>query len=86
VQQPQPGLALVRRSLHELGEILLSVSGVMKRFGALVAMRDVSLQVKAGEILALLGPICAGKTTMFNLISGVLKVSAGDIQFQGPPR
>jgi branched-chain amino acid transport system permease protein len=82
-QQPLSGQALPRRTLRAPGEILLTVSDVMKRFGGLVAVKDVSLQVKAGEILALLGPNGAGKTTMFNLISGVLKVSAGDVSFQG---
>ena len=77
------GQALGRRSLPAPGEILLKVSGVTKRFGGLVAVSEVSLQVAAGEILALIGPNGAGKTTMFNLISGVLRTTAGDIQFQG---
>lgn len=77
------GQPLGRRALPAPGEILLDVSGVTKRFGGLVAVDEVSLQVAAGEILALIGPNGAGKTTMFNLISGVLRTTAGDIQFQG---
>lgn len=81
--QVESGQALRRRSLPASGEILLKVSGVTKRFGGLVAVSEVSLQVAAGEIIALIGPNGAGKTTMFNLISGVLRSTSGDIQFQG---
>jgi ABC-type branched-subunit amino acid transport system ATPase component/ABC-type branched-subunit amino acid transport system permease subunit len=77
------GQALARRSLPTAGEILLKVSGVTKCFGGLVAVSELSLQVAAGEIVALIGPNGAGKTTMFNLISGVLKTTTGNIQFQG---
>jgi branched-chain amino acid transport system permease protein len=76
---------LARRPLPAAGATLLEVKGASKRFGGLVAVGDMSLTVKAGEIAALIGPNGAGKTTMFNLISGVLDPTAGDIRFRGEP-
>ena len=49
---------------------LLDIQAVTKRFGGLLAIRDVSLQIQEGEIMGLIGPNGAGKTTLFNLISG----------------
>ena len=62
---------------------LLSVEAVTKRFGSLVAVRDVSLVVEPGELRAIIGPNGAGKTTFFNLISGFFPPSAGRIVFDG---
>jgi branched-chain amino acid transport system ATP-binding protein len=62
---------------------LLDVRGVTKRFGSLVAVRDVSLSVPAGELRAVIGPNGAGKTTFFNLISGFFPPSEGTILFDG---
>ena len=55
----------------------------MKRFGGLVAVNDVSFDVKTGEIVALIGPNGAGKSTMFNLITGAQRPTAGRITFLG---
>jgi len=60
---------------------VLEVKHVSKRFGSLVAVRDVSLAVGKGELLAIIGPNGAGKTTFFNLISGFARPSAGTIVF-----
>ena len=49
---------------------VLEIKNVTKRFGNLVAVRDVSLDVAKGELCAIIGPNGAGKTTFFNLISG----------------
>ncbi|MFI5014857.1 MAG: ABC transporter ATP-binding protein [Hyphomicrobiales bacterium] len=62
---------------------VLEVVKVTKRFGSLVAVRDVSLGVRKGELRAIIGPNGAGKTTFFNLISGFFPPSAGRIVFDG---
>jgi branched-chain amino acid transport system ATP-binding protein len=62
---------------------MLAVKGVTKRFGSLVAVRDVSLVVQPGELRAIIGPNGAGKTTFFNLISGLFPPTAGTIHFEG---
>jgi branched-chain amino acid transport system ATP-binding protein len=55
----------------------------VRRFGALVAVDDVDLTVEPGEIRAVIGPNGAGKSTVFNLITSVLKPSAGEVFFAG---
>jgi branched-chain amino acid transport system ATP-binding protein len=62
---------------------ILKVEGVTKRFGGLVAVNNVTMEVQKGEILGLIGPNGAGKTTLTNLISGVHTVSEGKILFDG---
>src|SRR5262249_11229204 len=62
---------------------VLEVSHASKRFGSLVAVRDISLTVKKGELRAIIGPNGAGKTTFFNLISGLFPPSEGKIAFEG---
>jgi len=63
--------------------MVLEVRNVTKRFGSLVAVRDVSLHVKKGELRAVIGPNGAGKTTFFNTISGFFRPTAGHIIFDG---
>jgi branched-chain amino acid transport system ATP-binding protein len=62
---------------------LLEVRNVTRRFGALVAVNNVSFSVKQGELLGLIGPNGAGKSTLYNLIAGVLPPTAGEIVFDG---
>jgi branched-chain amino acid transport system ATP-binding protein len=62
---------------------VLEVNHVSKRFGSLVAVRDVSLTVAKGELRAIIGPNGAGKTTFFNLISGFFPPTTGTILFDG---
>jgi branched-chain amino acid transport system ATP-binding protein len=62
---------------------LLTVEGLSKRFGGLRAVRELSLAVDQGEILALIGPNGAGKTTVFALLSGFLTPDAGDVRLRG---
>ncbi len=62
---------------------LLSLEGVSKAFGGVTAVRSVSLEVEAGEVLGVMGPNGSGKTTLFNLISGALPPDAGEISFLG---
>jgi ABC-type branched-subunit amino acid transport system ATPase component len=60
---------------------LLSVRSVTVRFGGLAAVSDVDLEVGAGSVSALIGPNGAGKTTLFNVITGALRPSSGQIWF-----
>ncbi|UFX48666.1 ABC transporter ATP-binding protein [Bradyrhizobium sp. 41S5] len=62
---------------------MLEVRNVTKRFGNLVAVKDVSMSVKTGELRAIIGPNGAGKTTFFNMISGYFPPTKGSILFQG---
>ncbi len=62
---------------------VLEINNVSKRFGNLVAVRDVSLTVAKGELCAIIGPNGAGKTTFFNLISGFFPPTSGTIIFDG---
>jgi branched-chain amino acid transport system ATP-binding protein len=66
-----------------VGEPHLEVVNLRKEFGGLMAVFDVSFAVATGEIVAVIGPNGAGKTTIFNLISGVLPPTQGDIRFEG---
>jgi branched-chain amino acid transport system ATP-binding protein len=61
---------------------LLDVKNVSRHFGSLVAVRNVSMSVEAGELRAVIGPNGAGKTTFFNLISGFLTPTSGRILFE----
>jgi branched-chain amino acid transport system ATP-binding protein len=60
---------------------LLSVEHVTRRFGGIVALDDVSLDVREGEIVGLIGPNGAGKTTVFNLVSRLYRPDRGEIAF-----
>jgi branched-chain amino acid transport system ATP-binding protein len=62
---------------------LLEVQGITKKFGGLVAVRDLSLSMEKGEIVALIGPNGAGKTTAFSVISGFYRPTSGKIFFNG---
>ncbi|MDR7521514.1 MAG: ABC transporter ATP-binding protein [Armatimonadota bacterium] len=64
---------------------VLSIRQVFKHFDGVAALRGVSLDVEAGEILGLIGPNGAGKTTLFNVISGVFPPSAGAVLYEGRP-
>ena len=66
-----------------MAEPLLSVEGVSRRFGGLLAVNAASLSADAGCITALIGPNGAGKTTLFSLISGFLRPSAGRVRYAG---
>ncbi|MFU1947134.1 ABC transporter ATP-binding protein, partial [Bordetella avium] len=75
--------ALPQRQRPAAGELVLEVNAIRKQFGGLVAVNDISFKVRAGEIMGLIGPNGAGKSTTFNLISGVLPVTRGEIRFMG---
>ena len=62
---------------------VLETTGIIKRFGSVTAVDDVSISVEAGERVALLGPNGSGKTTFFNAISGVFPANHGQVKFLG---
>ena len=75
--------ALATRSHPAKGEPLLQVKAIRKQFGGLVAVNNISFTVNAGDIVGLIGPNGAGKSTTFNLISGVLPVTSGEVLLLG---
>jgi len=79
----QGATALPARSRASHQGRLLEIDRARKQFGGLVAVNDLSFDVRPGEILGLIGPNGAGKSTMFNLISGALPLTAGDVRFRG---
>lgn len=68
-----------------MSDSLLKLEDVTMQFGGVVAVDNLSLEVKTGEIVALIGPNGAGKTTAFNCITGVYQPSNGLISFDGKP-
>lgn len=65
-----------------MSDSILSLKNVTMRFGGVTALNDVSFDIKRQEILGLIGPNGAGKTTIFNVITGVYRVTSGDITFE----
>jgi branched-chain amino acid transport system ATP-binding protein len=63
--------------------IILETENLRREFGALIAVADVSIKVKAGSFHSIIGPNGAGKTTFFNLLSGNLKPTSGQVVFKG---
>jgi branched-chain amino acid transport system ATP-binding protein len=62
---------------------VLKLEGVTKRFGGLTAVREVSLEVREGDLLGIIGPNGAGKTTLFHMISGYYRPDEGRILYEG---
>ena len=62
---------------------LLAIRNVTRRFGGIVAIDDVSLDVDAGQIVGLIGPNGAGKTTLFNVITRLYRPDSGELEFDG---
>ncbi|MGD2253804.1 MAG: ABC transporter ATP-binding protein, partial [Anaerolineales bacterium] len=66
-------------------QVVMRIEGLTKRFGSLVAVKDLNLEVYEGEVLGLLGPNGAGKTTSINMMCGLLKPDAGQVMLYGEP-
>jgi branched-chain amino acid transport system ATP-binding protein len=64
-------------------QLVLQTKDLTKAFGALFASKNISMSVFKGEVIAIIGPNGAGKTTFFNLISGIIKPTSGEIFFKG---
>ncbi len=64
---------------------LLALEGVSKQFNGLAVLQDMSFSIRSGEILGLVGPNGSGKTTAINLISGIYRLDAGHVVFDGRP-
>jgi branched-chain amino acid transport system permease protein len=79
----QDAADLPARSKPAMGELVLKVDKVRKQFGGLVAVNDISFEIAAGQIVGLIGPNGAGKSTTFNLITGVLGKTSGQVTFRG---
>jgi branched-chain amino acid transport system permease protein len=78
---PAQAPALPQRTRPATGSPVLRVEAIRKEFGGLVAVNDISFSLKAGEIMGLIGPNGAGKSTTFNLITGVLPATSGQVHF-----
>jgi D-xylose transport system ATP-binding protein len=67
------------------GDVILSLRGVSKNFGAVSALTDIELDVRAGEVVALVGDNGAGKSTLVKVLAGVHQPTSGEISFNGRP-
>lgn len=65
------------------GERMLEIDNVTRLFGGLAALKDVSFAVAPGEIKAIIGPNGAGKTTLFDVLTGILRPTSGDVLLKG---
>lgn len=78
-------LAVTAKPNGQTNRVLLACSDVSKSFGGIRALNGVTLDVKEGEILALVGPNGSGKSTLINMISGHFRLSGGSIMLDGKP-
>jgi branched-chain amino acid transport system permease protein len=79
----QDAKRLVERAMPKAGDTVLQVKDIRKQFGGLTAVNDISFSIHSGQIVGLIGPNGAGKSTTFNLITGVLTLTSGDVTFCG---
>jgi len=75
-------LSFEKNSEYE-DNIILSCTGICKNFGGMAALKNLDFQVERGEIFGIAGPNGAGKTTLFNVISKILPLDQGRVQFDG---
>jgi branched-chain amino acid transport system ATP-binding protein len=75
--------AVVTAAVNGVPQPLMGLRGVTKRFGGLTALNGVSFDLMPGEIVGLIGPNCAGKTTLINVITGVQAPDSGTVTFEG---
>src|ERR1700688_2990361 len=70
---------------HRNAKTKLALRGIGRRYGEFDAVRDVTLELQAGEFVSLLGPSGCGKTTTLRMIAGFIKPTAGTIAMDGAP-
>jgi simple sugar transport system ATP-binding protein len=73
------------RTVHESGAPIVSLKGITKRFGSVLANADISLDIHPGKVLALLGENGAGKSTLMSMLAGRYRPDAGTIEVDGTP-
>lgn len=78
---PPKGFVIKERQL--LGEVVIEVKDLVRKFGDFIAVDDISFQVRRGEIFGLLGPNGAGKTTTFRMLCGLLPATSGELAVAG---
>ncbi|MCY4288932.1 MAG: ABC transporter ATP-binding protein [Aestuariivita sp.] len=71
---------------REIGDVVMAMKHITLRFGGVVAIKDISFDIRAGEIRAIIGPNGAGKSSMLNVISGFYRPQDGEIWFNGQKR
>ena len=69
-----------------IGNTLMEMKNITLRFGGVVAIKDISFDIREGEIRAIIGPNGAGKSSMLNVISGFYKPQEGEVWFRGEKR
>lgn len=80
---PLTGLPLPAQNPAKLGESILTINNLTKRYGSALALDNVSFELKAGEVVGLLGPNGAGKTTLMRILLGLAKATQGEIEVFG---
>ncbi|WP_370501671.1 ABC transporter ATP-binding protein [Rhodovulum sulfidophilum] len=83
---PQPEEGLPTEDGRAIGPVLMELRNITLRFGGVVAIKDISFDIREGEIRAIIGPNGAGKSSMLNVISGFYRPSEGEVWFEGARR
>jgi branched-chain amino acid transport system ATP-binding protein len=71
---------------RQIGDVLMDMRGITLRFGGVEAIKDISFDIREGEIRAIIGPNGAGKSSMLNVISGFYNPQDGEVWFRGAKR
>jgi len=71
---------------RKIGNTLMEMKNITLRFGGVVAIKDISFDIREGEIRAIIGPNGAGKSSMLNVISGFYVPQEGEVWYRGAPR
>ena len=71
---------------RKIGGVLMEMKDITLRFGGVVAIEDISFDIREGEIRAIIGPNGAGKSSMLNVISGFYRPQDGEVFFRGKKR